>query len=188
METKQAKDFLVQQAAEQAARENLPFSDIEKNMMYFTENDPDSCENPVETNDAFEAQYDTAEYEAKISRLLHHAYDRLKAENPEGKRHWDHAIRALRKGDHYILVLWDIQPRPKGDFLRLFGTALLIATGVIAAIVLAVKYDIDSDRFVAYLTAAVVAALFLTSGTVRVLYRAAVAWFQRQKNEDTELP
>ena len=58
MKTKQAKDFLVQQAAEQAARENVPLSDIEKRMMYFTESDATSCDNPLELNDEFEAQYD----------------------------------------------------------------------------------------------------------------------------------
>jgi len=54
-------------------------------MMYFTETDATSCDNPVELNEEFEAQYDTAEYETKISRLVHHAYDRLKLEAPRGK-------------------------------------------------------------------------------------------------------
>ena len=89
MKTKQAKDFLVQQAAEQAARENVPLSDIEKRMMYFTESDATSCDNPLELNDEFEAQYDTPEYEAKISRLLHHAYERLKGEDPERVHAWN---------------------------------------------------------------------------------------------------
>lgn len=89
MNTKQAKDFLVQQTAEQAALDNVPLSDIEKRMMYFTESDNASCDNPLEVNDEFEAQYDTAEYEAKISRILHHAYHRLKGEAPERKRMWD---------------------------------------------------------------------------------------------------
>jgi len=97
MKNKQAKDFLAQQVAEQASRENIPLSDIEKEMMYFTESDATSCANPVDLNDRFESKYDTAEYESKTSRLLHHAYDRLKAEDPTGKRNWDEAIRTLRK-------------------------------------------------------------------------------------------
>ena len=52
MKTKQAKDFLVQQADEQAAQEGVPLSDIEK--MYFTESNTTSC-NPRELNDEFEA-------------------------------------------------------------------------------------------------------------------------------------
>jgi len=37
MHVREAKDFLVQQTAEQAALENVPLSDLEKRMMYFTE-------------------------------------------------------------------------------------------------------------------------------------------------------
>jgi hypothetical protein len=107
LNTKQAKDFLLEQTAEQAALEGVPLADIEKRMMYFTESDPASCDNPIELNDEFEAQHETKEYEAKISRLLHHAYRRLKQENPERARNWDQAIQTLRKGDHYILVMLD---------------------------------------------------------------------------------
>jgi len=48
MNNKQAKDFLVQQAAEQASLEAVPLSDLEKRMMYFTESDASSCEYPIE--------------------------------------------------------------------------------------------------------------------------------------------
>jgi len=189
MKTKQAKDFLVQQAGEQAAREKASLSDIEKKMMYFTESDASSCDNPAETNEEFEAEYDTEEYEAKISKLLHHAYDRLKTENPEAKRNWDQAIRTLRKGDHYLLVLWDIKPRgerPKGDSLRLLGTALLIVTGLIIAVFLAAKYNIDLDRYGRYLLAGFVGLLLLAMGTFRFLYRTAVTWFHQRTREDDE--
>ena len=54
MRVLEAKDFLVQQTAEQAARENVPLSDLEKRMMYFTE--IDECpEDPIALNKAFEA-------------------------------------------------------------------------------------------------------------------------------------
>ena len=85
MNTKEAKDFLVQESAEQAVLENVSLSDVERRMMYFTENDPASCDNPLELNQEFEAQYDTVEYEAKMSLLLDHAYDRLTVEKP-GKK------------------------------------------------------------------------------------------------------
>ena len=64
MKVKQAKDFLVQLTAEQAAAEDAPLSDLEKRMMYFTETD-DSCENPIELNEKFEANHDTNTYEIK---------------------------------------------------------------------------------------------------------------------------
>ena len=101
----EAKDFLVQQTAEQAQRESVPLSELEKRMMYFTEGE-DAVENPIALNEEFEAQYDTPEYEAKIAGLLGRAYKRLKRENPEIVQIWDAAINELKKGDHYILVMW----------------------------------------------------------------------------------
>jgi hypothetical protein len=108
MNSKQAKDFLVQQAAEQAVLENLPLSDLEKKMMYFTESDPSSCNKPLELNEEFEAQYDTDEYEAKISGFLQRARGRLR--DSEAKGSWDVAVSELREGDHYLLVLLDETP------------------------------------------------------------------------------
>ncbi|MGA2900633.1 MAG: hypothetical protein ABSF40_10440 [Candidatus Acidiferrales bacterium] len=105
MDTKEAKDFLADQAAQQAALDHTPISDLEKRMMYFTESDPASCGDPFRLHDEFEEKYDTAEYEAKMSRLLHRAYKRLKAENPGGKLQWDEAMSTLEKGDHYVLLL-----------------------------------------------------------------------------------
>ena len=105
MDTKQAKDFLVAQAAEQAAIENLPLADLEKRMMYFTESDPASCPDPIALNDEFEAQFDNAEYEAKMSKLLDRARKRLRKEDRERARIWDESVGELRKGDHYILIL-----------------------------------------------------------------------------------
>ena len=187
MKTKQAKDFLVRQTAEQAARETVPLSETEKKMMYFTESDATSCDNPVELNEEFEAQYDTAEYETKISRLLHHAYDRLNLEDPEGKRTWDHSIRTLRRGDHYLLVLWDIKPKsehPTRDFLKHLGVGMLIAVGIGIAAIFSAKYNIDSHRFGKYVVAVVFGVYLLASGTFRTLYRVAASWFNQGTTKD----
>ena len=137
MNTKEAKDFLVEQAVQQAALENESLSVIEKRMMYFVENDATSCLNPVELNDEFEAQCDTTAYEAKMSRLLHHAYRRLQADDPERLRTWKEAMSLLYKGDHYLPVLWEAEfpsEHPIGDFLRPFGVGVLLAL-VIAIII-----------------------------------------------------
>lgn len=141
MKAKQAKDFLVQQTTEQAALDGLSLSDLEKRMMYFTESDA-SCENPLELNEEFEAQYDTSEYETKVSRLLHHAYNRLKSDDLGKMRKRNLAIRTLRRGDHYVLVLWDINPpseRPIGDFFKLATVGMLTAVGIGIAIFLSAK-------------------------------------------------
>jgi hypothetical protein len=112
MQVREAKDFLVQRTAEQAQMDNMPFSDLEKRMMYFTENE-EMSEDPIKLNDEFEAEYDTDEYETKVSLLLHHAYARIKKENPKACNQWEEAIRTLSKGDHYLPVLWEREPSQK---------------------------------------------------------------------------
>lgn len=104
MNVRQAKDFLVNQTAQQAAIDGVPLSELEKRMMYFSESDP-TCEDPIALNDEFEAQYSSEEYEPKISGLLKRAHRRIRNESPETRRKWDNAVRTLRKGDHYIVVM-----------------------------------------------------------------------------------
>ncbi len=140
MRVREAKDFLVQQTAEQAALENVPLSDLEKRMLYFTEI-AECPEDPIALNDAFEAEYDTDEYEAKISKLMHHAYVRIKKENPEAARQWSEAIRQLSKGDHYLLVLChdgspEPPPRnfPAQDSLKLIVATAAFLIGVFFAL------------------------------------------------------
>jgi hypothetical protein len=69
MKIREAKDFLVQQIVEQAQRENVPLSDLEKRMMYFSEG-TNAVEDPASLNEAFEKQHDTTKYEKKISLLM----------------------------------------------------------------------------------------------------------------------
>jgi len=136
MRVREAKDFLVAQTAEQAVLEGVSITDVEKRMMYFTEG-VGASEDPIKLNEEFEAECDSDEYEAKISRLLHHAYYRLRKENVAACKNWDISIRCLRRGDHYLLVMWDLTPpgeRPPGDSLKLLASAL----GVIALAMLVV--------------------------------------------------
>jgi hypothetical protein len=109
MRIREAKDFLVAQTAEQAALEGVPLSDHEKRMMYFTEG-AGATQDPTAMNEEFEAQYDTSKYEKKISRLMHHAYTRAYEEGGTALQTWDDAIRRLKRGDHYLLVMWGQRP------------------------------------------------------------------------------
>ncbi len=58
MHVNEAKEFLVRQTLEQARLEGVPFSDLEKRMMYFTEG-KNAVEDPIALNEEFEAQYET---------------------------------------------------------------------------------------------------------------------------------
>jgi len=154
MDSKEAKDFLIRQTERQAAVQGVPFSDLEKRMMYFSETN--WCpENPIALNEAFEAEYDKAKYEAKVSKLMHDAYRRIRKESPEITRQWNDAIKVLSKEDHYLLVLWDQGPKDRTlkDSFRLFGAGIVLAAAIVALCFLAAHYGIlprgSSRRYVA---------------------------------------
>jgi hypothetical protein len=137
MRVLEAKDFLVRETSEQAQMEGVPLSELEKRMMYFTESG-EMREDFLKLNEEFEAEYDTNEYEAKIAKLLGHAYKRARKENDETRRRFDAAIKCLRRGDHYLLVMWDMRPASNGvgapnrDLVIGWGLGALILTSVYA--------------------------------------------------------
>jgi hypothetical protein len=148
MTVQQAKEFLVQESIDQAAREGVSLSDFEKSMMYFTESDT-SSKNSIDVNEEFETHYPptitahpipgTADYEIKISRLLHHAFERIKREDPPRMFQWNLAIRTLRSADHFLLVLWDAKLPGEHlvrDFLKLLTIGILAAFGIFLAEIL----------------------------------------------------
>ena len=104
MQVNEAKDVLVNEIARQASLEGNPLSNLERRMLYFTESG-DCPEDVFELNEAFEAEYDTSEYEKRISGLAKSACQRLKKENSAGAQVWDQAVKKLNEGDHYILVM-----------------------------------------------------------------------------------
>ena len=145
MTIREAKDFLVAQTAEQAALEGVPLSDLERRMMYFTESGY-VPEDPIKLNEEFEAEYDSDEYESKISRLLHHAYRRLRKENDAVRKNWNLAIKCLRRGDHYLLVMWDLASsgeKSPGDSLKLIASSLGLAALAILAAFIAPKFEVQ---------------------------------------------
>jgi hypothetical protein len=186
MDTRQAKDFLVAQAAEQASIEGLPLADVEKRMMYFTESDPDSCPDPVTLNDEFETQRDSDEYEAKMFKLLNHAYARLRKEDPERARNWQAAVRELQKGDHYLLILLGLAgtspalERPKHDILKLIGTALLVVAAMLAGSFFGEKLRHDATYWLRPLLIIFVLGYFLFSRAGRLLLAGLFARSKRR--------
>jgi hypothetical protein len=109
MRVREAKDFLVQQTAEQAALENVPLSDLEKRMMYFTETG-ECPEDPLALNEEFEKEYNTDEYETKVKKLLADAHRRLKGERSPAVAEWEESLKVLDQTDDYILILCDRSP------------------------------------------------------------------------------
>jgi hypothetical protein len=142
MRVREATDFLVQETAEQASLEGVPLSDLEKRMMDFTES-AEVPEDPIKLNDEFEAEYDTAKYETKIAKLMRHAYARLRKKDGGARKRWDTAIECLRRGDHYLLVLWDASPGEEWSAAYL----LKILTGSLAVIVIMAIIVFLAEKF-----------------------------------------
>jgi len=141
-----ALDFLAGRIASQAKRENVPLSDVERKMLYFSETGwtlPDIAE----VSASFDQNYDQDKYERKIGQLIagitadHHGHDEQEEEK------WDAAVIRLSDGDHYIQVLLNVASsihagpfaalgfipalgapaiRPSHDRLKLWLTAVLV--------------------------------------------------------------
>jgi hypothetical protein len=104
MEPTAAKEFLISRVIQEAAVEQVDLSDVERKMLYFTE-----VHAPIpdiyETNAEFERNYNSYEYEAKVASLLKNARDRDRNESSSREQGWKDALDALKKEDHYILVM-----------------------------------------------------------------------------------
>jgi hypothetical protein len=104
--TREAKEFLVAKIAEEAQREGIPLSEVERKMLHFTETAwtlPDI----MEVNEQFDREYNAAEYEKKVAGLIRTARGRVQKEDPQEFSAWSEAIRILSKEDHYLLVMLD---------------------------------------------------------------------------------
>src|SRR5579864_4782799 len=101
-----AKEFLIARIVEEARRENIPLSEVERKMLYFSETHwtlPDIAS----VSEEFDREYKQDEYEEKITRLVKEASIHDRRESAEQYDLWSDAIRLLKKEDHYILVMID---------------------------------------------------------------------------------
>jgi hypothetical protein len=101
-----AKEFLVSGIVAEAQRENVPLSEVERKMLYFSETAwtlPDM----LEVSDAFDRDYDQSEYEEKIAHPIRNATKRTRKDSPEEFASWIGAARKLKKEDHYLSVMVD---------------------------------------------------------------------------------
>jgi len=133
---REAKEFLISQIVEEAQRENIPLSEVERKMLYFTESGwtlPDI----MKVNEDFDREYDQDEYEHKIAKLVTKTDKRIRKGVRDDYDEWWAAIRFLEREDHYILVMIRLAGlRPRGDQLRLLATGLGIVTAILIAIFL----------------------------------------------------
>jgi hypothetical protein len=135
-----AKQFLISKVVEEAVFEHVLLSDVERKMLYFTEVHA-SLPDIYEVNAEFERSYNQDEYESKVAALLRNARDRDRKESPGQDQSWKDALAALRKEDHYILVMVGRAFGPgssagKSNRLRDFAIYVAIGIGVVLTLFL----------------------------------------------------
>ena len=139
---REAKEFLISQIVTEAQRENIPLSEVERKMLYFTESGwtlPDI----MKVSEDFDREYDQDDYEQKIARLVAKTDKNVREGQRDDYERWWAAIRFLEREDHYITVMIRLaRLRPRGDQLRLFATGLGIVAVILTSIFLSIKYNI----------------------------------------------
>jgi hypothetical protein len=136
LRAQQAKEFLISQILEEAGREGIELSEIERKMLYFTETQA-TLPDMAGISDAFDEQYSSAAYEKKISTLVKNAFKRARSESSETTASWTTAAGNLQKEDHYLSVMVDAgmeaAARVGENFLAVVASILIIVVGISAA-------------------------------------------------------
>ena len=133
MTADQAKDFIATVIVDQAQRDGVAVSDVERKMLYFSETEESADLNAV--NEAFDREYDQSDYEQKIATLIRNAIVRLKAEDAAAFERWTAATKCLIQGDHYLTVMIkhpNAFVRPPGDMLKLWATGAALCLAFVA--------------------------------------------------------
>jgi hypothetical protein len=145
----EAKEFLVASIVEEARREGVPVSEIERKMLYFSET-AGTSPGISEAREVFDGEHDQDEYEKKIERLIRNLRTRAREEHNRLFDAWPDAIRALRNEDHYLLVMIrqaDAGVRPPGDLLKLWGSGLaIVCVGVLVVFCFSAYVTVNLTR------------------------------------------
>ena len=102
----EAKRFFAGRVIQQAVAEGVGLSRAEREMLLWSESDPDVTPDPGLVSE-LEAEMSDEDYEAKISGLLARGFAMDLAADPRAKDRWQQARAVLEQGDHYILIMID---------------------------------------------------------------------------------
>jgi hypothetical protein len=153
---REAKEYLVSKILEEAQREGVALSEVERKMLYFTETGwtlPDI----MKVNEEFDREYDQDTYETKIAKLRDRIVKRLRKEQPEEYDAWKEAVRLLSKGDHYLLVMvgqaggQEVGQAGGVAPWKAYGIGVSIAVALFGVMIVLTAYNIDLGKFGKYL-------------------------------------
>lgn len=136
MDPMEAKEFLASRIVDQALLEGVPFSEIERRMLFFSETHA-SLPDMYEVLNEFNETYNMFPYERTVSSLICNAFRRDREDAALAQR-WEDAKKSLRRQDHYINVMLKqglASANRKRDLLIYIGIGLavvIVIVGVIA--------------------------------------------------------
>ncbi len=135
-----AKEYLISRILAQADRDGVRLSDVEREMLYFSETGW-TLPNMMAVSREFDQKYSQDEYENKIGRII-----RRIRNQPENKRDggWDAAIERLRSEDHYLLVLIAGASSGNVKLSRWEVVRLIVAAAVCVAVFLPIVFFVES--------------------------------------------
>lgn len=148
---REAKEFLIGKIVDEAGQEGVPLSEVERKMLYFSETGW-TLPGMMKVSEEFDRDYDQDEYEAKIAGLIQNYLRHIQTDQEEKWKSWSDAVEKLNEEDHYLSVMLNAVPQPKGklrfwlpvltgstanrrkpgDRLRLWLTALACVFGALA--------------------------------------------------------
>src|SRR5438552_3273420 len=102
----EAKRFFVEKVIQRALAEGMPLSDAERQMLSWSESDPEFIADP-QLADQLASEMSDEQYEGKIAGLLRRRFVEDIAVDPEAKGAWQRARSVLEQGDHYIAIIID---------------------------------------------------------------------------------
>jgi hypothetical protein len=138
---REAKEYLIRRILAQADRDDVPLSDIERKMLYFSETGW-TLPNIMAISQEFDQTYDQDRYEIKIGQIIRRIDDHHDA-NCEHDR-WDEAVKRLRDEGHYLLVLIDNAFNKSARTSRWDTGRLILAGVVVVAIFLPILFFVKS--------------------------------------------
>lgn len=134
-----AKEYLIRRILEQADRDGVHLSDVERDMLYFSETGW-TLPNMMTISREFDQHYDQDEYESKFGQIIRRIHDQPDSNRDE----WNQAMQRLREEDHYLLVLIDGASSEPGKTSRWEIVKYLLVGGVVALALLPIGFFLES--------------------------------------------
>jgi len=136
-----AKEYLIRRILAQADRDRIPLSEVERNMLYFSETDW-TLPNMMAISQEFDQTYSQDEYERKIGRLIRRINDQPDTNHHDD--HWKEAVQRLGDEDHYLMVLIDGASTKSAGMSSRETVRLILAGAVAVAVFLPILFFVKS--------------------------------------------